>query len=348
MTMFTFGNPYYFLLLIPAAACAWSAYRRRPGAALRFAPMMRIPGRRITWRIAISNAMPVLYVAGLVLIVIALARPRTVLSTVRRTTDLIAVEMVVDVSGSMDALDMSDIRNNRIIKARTRLDAVKEKFAEFVKQRPDDMIGLVSFGGYASTRAPLTTDHDALLHTLAGVDTPKESTHGSDQEEWRTAIGDALTTGCARLQHTKPKSKIIVLLSDGESNTGIIKPEEAMETAKTMGIKVYTIGVGSTGKAPVWGKKDLWGNPRLSWMDVRLDEDMLKKIAETTGGKYFNATDRAGLEAALEDINSLEKTTVERNVYHHYNELFQWCLGAALGLVLLGSCLNVLVGRRIV
>lgn len=345
--MFTFAHPYYFLLLIPTMLCAWTAYRRRRGSALRFAPTVRIPGRRVTWRVVISNVMPVLYVAGLTLTVIALARPRTVLSRVRRTTDLIAIEMVVDISGSMDALDMSEIRSGRIIKEKTRLDIVKEKFAEFVKKRPDDMIGLISFGGYASTRAPLTTDHDALLHTLSGVDTPKESTHGTDPEEARTAIGDALVTACARLEHIKPKSKIIVLLSDGESNTGIISPEEAMEAAKTMGIKVYTIGVGSTGKAPVWGTDD-WGNRAIGWLDVRLDEAMLTKIAETTEGRYFNAADPGGLEAALEHINTLEKTTVEKDVYHHYNELFPWCLGPALGLVLLGSCLNMIVSRRIV
>lgn len=346
--MFTFAHPYYFTLLIPVAFCAWTVYRRRSGAALRFAPTSRIPGRRLTWRVAASTVLPVLYLAALLLSVIALARPRTVLSRSRRTADLIAIEMVVDVSGSMDALDMSEIRNRTIIKERTRLDVVKETFAEFVKKRPDDMIGLVSFGGYASTRAPLTTDHDALLHTLKGVDTPKESTHGKDPEEWRTAIGDALVTACARLEHTQPKSKIIVLLSDGESNTGLIQPEDSMETARKMGIKVYTIGVGSTGKAPVRGERDVFGRPTIGWLDVKLDEEMLKKIAETTGGRYFNATDRDGLAAALEHINDLEKTTVERDIYHHYNELFPWCLGPALGFLLLGSCLNMMVGRRIV
>ena len=346
--MFTFAHPYYFFLLLPVAVCGWTIYRRRPGGALRFAPTMRIAGRRVTWRVVLSRILPVLYLASLALMVTALARPRTVLSRVRRSADLIAIEMVVDVSGSMDALDMSEIRGRRMIKERTRLDVVKEKFAEFVKKRPEDMVGLVSFGGYASTRSPLTTDHNALLHTLAGVQTPRESTHGKDPEEWRTAIGDALATACARLQHTQPKSRIIVLLSDGESNTGLISPEEAMEAAKKMGIKVYTIGVGSTGEARARAGTDMFGRPRYGTMEVTLDEEMLKRIAETTGGKYFNATDQAGLEAALEDINSLEKTTVEQDVYHNYNELFPWCLGPALGLVLLGSCLNILVSRRIV
>lgn len=260
---------------------------------------------------------------------------------------MIAIEMVVDVSGSMDALDMSKIVNRRIIEERTRLDVVKTTFAEFVKIRQDDLIGLVSFGGYASTRSPLTTDHDALLHTLKGIDTPKASTHGNDPEEWRTAVGDALTTACARIQHSKPESKIIVLLSDGESNTGIITPAEATEAAKKMGIKIYTIGIGTTGRAPM-KTLNVFNMEEIRMVDVVLDEELLQNIATTTGGHYFNVKNPKGLAEALEQINKLEKTKVEKDIYHNYNELFIWFLCSALVLLILGVGTNITITRRII
>ena len=345
--MFRFANPYFILLLIPIGIAAWIIYRKHIAAGLRFAPSHRLPQNVTTWRQMASLIIPIFYIAGLSLAVIALARPRTILSRTTRTTNLIAIEMVVDVSGSMDALDMSKIVNRRIIEERTRLDVVKTTFAEFVKKRPDDLIGLVSFGGYASTRSPLTTDHDALLHTLKGIDTPKASTHGKDPEEWRTAIGDALATACARIQHSEPKSKIIVLLSDGESNTGIITPMEAAGAAKKMGVKVYAIGIGSTGRAPVKAL-NVFNMQEIQMMDVVLDEELLRNIASTTGGHYFNVKNPKGLAEALEQINKLEKTKVEKDIYHHYNELFPWFLCSALGLVLLSVGANIAITRRIV
>ncbi|MCK5850402.1 MAG: VWA domain-containing protein, partial [Kiritimatiellae bacterium] len=307
----------------------------------------RLPENITTWRKTISIITPALYIAGLSMVVITLARPRTILSRTTQTSNMIAIEMVVDVSGSMDALDMSKIVNRRIIEERTRLDVVKTTFAEFVKIRQDDLIGLVSFGGYASTRSPLTTDHDALLHTLKGIDTPKASTHGNDPEEWRTAVGDALTTACARIQHSKPESKIIVLLSDGESNTGIITPAEATEAAKKMGIKIYTIGIGTTGRAPM-KTLNVFNMEEIRMVDVVLDEELLQNIATTTGGHYFNVKNPKGLAEALEQINKLEKTKVEKDIYHNYNELFIWFLCSALVLLILGVGTNITITRRII
>jgi Ca-activated chloride channel family protein len=260
------------------------------------------------------------------------------------------MEMVVDTSGSMKALDLS-IKTATGTKYRTRLDVIKEVFADFVSRRPDDLIGLVSFGGYASTRAPLTTDHKALLHVLKGVEIidPTTSKDGQaiDPEEARTAIGDALATACARLQDMEVKSKIVVLLTDGVSNAGIIKPEEAMNAARKLGIKVYTIGVGSTGRAPFF-VTDRHGRRRMIEDRVELDEPLLRKMAATTGGRYFNVRNRKSVKQAMEEIDKLEKTTIERDVYNQYNELFPWFLTPALGLIVLGTGLNVLVTRRIV
>ena len=348
--MFKFADPYYFFLLVPVCVGAWVIFRRRIHSGLLFSPTTRRLGGNKSWRTRMSTALPLLVLLGLVLAVAALARPRNVLSKIRRTADVIAIKMVVDVSGSMEALDMSDIVNNRIVTEQSRLDVVKETFSKFVETRPDDLIGLVTFGGFATTRCPLTTDHDALNHILSGVEIPKQkqARDGSiaDQEELMTAIGDALATACARIREVEVKSRIIVLLSDGESNTGMIQPDEAIKVARKLGIKVYTIGIGSSGRAPFRGR-DLFGRDRIQFAHVELDEALLKRIADDTGGQYFNVRDPKGLDRALDDISDLETTRVERDVYQQYEELFNWFLTPALLLIVIGTGLNMFTAQRI-
>jgi len=348
--MFQLAYPYALLMLLPLAAGAWWAFRRRVRQALLFAPASRIPREGVTFRTAASKTLPALLIAGILLCIVALARPRTVLSTVRRTADAIAIEMVVDVSGSMEALDLS-VQTAAGTRVRTRLDAVKEAFADFVKQRPDDLIGIISFGGYASTRAPLTGDHAALLHVLEGISIPRRE-QGADglvanREELLTAIGDALATACARLEPADLKSRIIVLLSDGESNTGIIRPEQAAEAAKKLGIRVYTIGVGTNGRAP-FKAQDVFGREVVQWAEVTLDEKLLGSIAETTGGRYFNVQDPKGLKQAIGEISKLEKTEVDRTEFQQYDEWFTLALLPGLALIAVGAGANMLVSRRIV
>lgn len=349
--MFQFASPYYFFLLPLAAATAWFLYRRRIRAALVFPTAGRVPRPAATWRTRLARLLPLLYVAGLVLTVIALARPQTVLSRTRRTVDVIALEMVVDVSGSMKALDLS-LQTPTGTRYRTRLDAVKTTFADFVAQRPDDLVGLITFGGYAVTRVPLTADHEALLHVLSGVEVPRETyVDGkiANREELMTAVGDALATGVARLKDSEPKSRVVVLLSDGESNTGVIRPEEAIHLARTLGIKVYTIGIGApgSGRAPFFGK-DMFGRQRVYYADVAMDEALLRRIAEATGGRYFNVRDPRGLESALADIDDLETTRVERDIYSQYNELFPWFLFPAAILLIGATGVNMLATRRLI
>ncbi|MBN2302402.1 MAG: VWA domain-containing protein [Lentisphaerae bacterium] len=348
--MFRFADPYYYLMLAPIGIAFWFVYRRRIRTAIPYPAIFRLSSTHTTWRIKAATILPALYLLGAVLSVIALARPQTVFSKMRRTTDAIAINMVVDVSGSMEALDLSH-QSPTGVKYKTRLDVVKETFADFVDKRPDDLIGLVVFGGYASTLCPLTMDHDALRHVLSGVEIPKPVYDGKNQvmnqEELLTAIGDALTTACARLQNAAPKSKIIVLLSDGESNTGIVEPTAAIKVAKELGIKIYTIGVGSTGRAPFM-VRDLFGRETIQYAHVNLDEKLLTEIASVTGGKYFNVNNSKGLEEALANIDTLEKTAVEENIYNQYNELFHWFLGPAIGLIVLASSINVALVRRII
>jgi len=340
------GAPYYLLLFLPWAAAIWFVYRRRVRQALLFAPFHRIPAQRATWRILLRPLAPILFLTGLALIIIALARPQTVFSRTLRRSDAIGIQMVVDCSGSMQALDFST--ND---KQRTRLDVVKETFAAFVDKRPADLIGLITFGGFASSRVPLTLDHAALLHSLKGVETARNifSADGTllNQEEMLTAIGDALATGCARFENANLKSRIIVLLSDGESNTGIIRdPAEAAKAAKALGIKVYTIGVGSNTQAP-FAVRDMFGRQAIQYGDVRLDEELLRKIATITDGQYFNVKDAQGLKQVLNTINKLERTTIDIEQYNKYDEHFLRFLLPGLVLLAFGAALNSWLGKMI-
>jgi Ca-activated chloride channel family protein len=347
--MFRFASPFYFFLLLLVIVAGWFVYRRRHRQGVLYSVTHRLAPLAATWRTRAAAVLPALTLAGLALLTVALARPQTVLSRSRRTSDAVAVHMVVDMSGSMEALDLS-IKTPAGTRYRTRLDAVKETFAEFIAQRPDDLIGLVTFGGFATTRVPLTMDHRALQHVLEGVEIPSPSRDRSgrviNQEELLTAIGDALATACARLEDAQPTSRIIVLLSDGESNTGIIPPEKASEVAEKLGIKVYTIGVGSTGRAP-FKARDMSGRETIHYAHVKLDEVLLKSIADKTGGRYFNVRDPKGLTRAMEAINELETTEVEQDVYYQFNELFPWFLFPAMCLVAMGIGVNMLVTRRV-
>lgn len=322
--MFRFATPLAFLLLIPWGFALWRLFRRGSRSALLYAPMHRLPERTAGWRSVAARLMPVLFAIGTLLLIIAAARPQTFFARERRTVDALAIAMVVDVSGSMEALDLTE-GSPTGPNAQTRLDVVKSVFARFIKQRPDDLIALIAFGGYASTRSPLTADHAALLKILEATSIPQNSVdeHGRtvSQEELLTAIGDGLATACARLQDAEPKTRIVVLLSDGESNTGIITPETAAETAAKLGMRVYTIGVGSTGRAP-FRVRDEFGRERVVFGEVRLNEAQLRHIAEKTSGRYFNVRDTEGFREAMDAINELETTRITRNVYNQYNEKF--------------------------
>ena len=344
--MFRFAAPIAFLLFLPLAASAWMVLRRRHQPALPFSALARLPVSAPTWRVRLLPVAPWLALLGVALAIIALARPQTVLERVTRHTDAIAIETVLDVSGSMEALDFSS-RDA----LRSRLDVVKETFTRFIEDRPNDLIGIISFGGYATSRAPLTLDHAALAHILKGVTIPSQVMDNQgrviNEEEMRTAIGDALATACARLQNAEVKSRVIVLLTDGESNTGAVQPDAAAKLAKTMGLRVYTIGVGTTGRAP-FRARDMFGRDTIGYAEVKIDEELLRRIANTTGGQYFNVKEPKGLARALEDINRLEKTAVITEEFRQYHEHAPAYILAGLTLVLLGAGINTALRRRIV
>ena len=282
------------------------------------------------------------------MLVVAAARPRKALSQGQRNVDAIAIAMTVDVSGSMEALDLTP-KGTRDYK--TRLDVVKEMFAKFVEARPDDLIGLVTFGGYASSRAPLTADHEALLHVLKGVEIPTTAYDANgrpiDPDEQMTAIGDGLAMALARLKNAEPKSKIAILLSDGVSNAGVVEPDQAAAAAEKLGVRVYTIGVGTHSRRTPFRAKDMFGRTQIAYADVSFDESQLKSIASKTHARYFAVNDAAGLKAALEEIDSLEKTPLDRTVYQRWQEYFAPFLLAGVILLLVAVSLQMAASRRL-
>ena len=344
-----FASPMMLLLALPLAFAAWRLLRRARRSGLRFPAISRLPAGAAGWRAKVAAATPFAMLAGLAMLVVAAARPRTPLAHEKRSVDAIAIAMTVDVSGSMDALDLTP-KGVQFSRETTRLAVVKKLFAEFVEKRPDDLIGLVTFGGYASTRSPLTADHEALLNVLKGVEIPSVALDAQGraiaQDEQMTAIGDGLATALARLKDAKPKSKIVILLSDGVSNTGAVEPDEAAKAAAKMGVKVYAIGVGTRSRnTPIFGR-DFFGRTIVQHADMTFDEKQLKSIASVTGGTYFPVNDRDSLERALEEIDQLETTALDADTYDRWNEHFVFFLVAGALLVLAAVSLSMSASRR--
>lgn len=322
-----FAYPYALLLFLPFFFMCYRLLRRRKAAAFAFPGVGKLIHRK-SLKQYFAWLPSILFMLGVASLIISLARPQKEFSRTRISSEAIAIEMSIDISGSMMALDFSEG-----LKEKTRLDVVKETFKDFVAKRPSDLIGLVTFGGYATTLTPLTLDHHALNQIIDEVHVPgTKKGEIVDQLETATAIGDGLAMACARLKdQTNIASRVVILLSDGVTNTGIITPDKAAEMAKQLGIKVYTIGVGSNGYANFRGQ-DFFGNSRLFKEQVSMDEAALRKISEVTGGSYYNVRDKKALENALAAIDELEKTEVEQQIYLRYNEYFAFFL--ILGFVL--------------
>jgi Ca-activated chloride channel family protein len=219
-----------------------------------------------------------------------------------------------------------------------RLDVVKSVVSKFIDARPNDRIGLVGFAGAPYLVSPLTLDHDWLQQNLDRVKI------GSVEDG--TAIGSALATSVNRLREQPSKSKIVVLLTDGENNAGKVMPETAAQAAKALGVKVYTIAAGVRGEAPI-PVTDAFGNKRLAMAQVDVDEDTLKKIAAETGGKFFRATDTQSLKNIYVEIDRLEKTTHQLKKFEHHTELFAWAVIPALAFLGTGISLGHTRFRRL-
>ena len=274
-----------------------------------------------TWRVRWSFLTWVLRALVLVLLLIALSGPRKLLAESKLASEGIDIVLALDVSGSMNAEDYV-INGQRI----SRLDIIKSTVENFIKQRTNDRMGLIVFGSQAYTVCPLTMDHDWLLENLHQV--------RIGVIEDATAIGSGIATSLLRLKKSKAKTRIIVLLTDGVNNSGKIQPLDAAKLAQSMGIKVYTIGAGTTGIVP-FPEIDEFGNKHYVQAQFDLDEDTLKKIADMTGAKYFRAADTQSLQNIYTQIDRLEKTKIVEKGYKQYEPLFWYCVDAALVLLAL-------------
>ena len=319
-----FANPQLFwLLLLLPIALAWYLFTyKRQQASLKLSSIKGFGPANL-----LSRLKPLLFILrllALAMVVTALARPQTKdVSTRTKTTKGIDIVMAIDVSSSMLARDLKP----------NRLAALKEVAAEFIKKRPNDRIGLVAYAGESYTKTPITSDKSIVLGSM------REITYG--QLEDGTAIGMGLATSVNRLKESKAISKVIILLTDGVNNSGFIEPQTAADLAAEYDIKTYTIGLGTNGNAltPVSIKRD--GSYQYGMRQVEIDEELLKSIADVTGGQYFRATDNEKLEEIYDEINKLEKTEIEEFKYTRFEEKFRPLIFLAIGLLLLEWALRV-------
>ena len=300
----TFAHPLFFGLLLLVPLMIWWEIRRRKSnhPALRLTTLSGLKNIKPSWRVRFRPVLFVLRVIGVIALIIALARPQS--SNVTESIDSEGIDIVlsIDVSGSMLAEDLKP----------NRMEAAKKVAIDFVKDRPTDRIGLVVFSGESFTQCPITIDHDVLKEQISQIK--------SGILVDGTAIGEGLATAVDRIRRSNGKSRIIILLTDGVNNTGKVGPELALEVAKAYKVRVYTIGVGTRGMAPYPVPTPFGMQKQMQ--EVQIDEPLLKKIANETGGKYYRATNNSSLASIYKDIDKLEKTKVEISSYKHYAELF--------------------------
>lgn len=300
----TFSHPYYFyLLILLLPMIAWYIWKQKEAqASLQISTLKGFKKTQDSKLIYLRHLPFVFRTIAIALIITVLARPQSTNRLENKVTEGIDIVMALDISGSMLAQDFKP----------DRLEAAKEVAIQFISGRQDDKIGLVIFSAESFTQCPMTTDHAVLINLFKDIKT------GMLQDG--TAIGMGLATAVARIKDSQSKSKVIILLTDGMNNAGDIAPVTAAEMAKTFGIRVYTIGVGTVGMAPI-PVQTVFG-VQYQQMEVKIDEVGLKSIADMTGGKYFRATDNKKLNEIYVEIDQMEKTKVEVKEYTKRSEEF--------------------------
>ena len=312
---YEFADPKYFLILVLLVPMfLWYIFReKRSHADLQFSSLKAFRGMKHAGRVWLRHILFALKVLSVVFLVTALARPQSSNSWQTYTSEGIDIMLALDISGSMLARDFSP----------DRLEAAKDVATKFILERPQDKIGLVVFAGESFTQCPLTTDQAVLVNLIREVH--------SGMIEDGTAIGLGLANAVNRLKDSPGKSKVVILLTDGVNNRGMISPVTAAELAKTYGIRVYTIGVGTYGEAP-YPVQTPFGT-QLQNVPVEIDEAVLQQIAAITGGQYFRATDNAKLKQIYQEIDQMEKTKIEVKHFSKKQEQYFWF--ALIGMLLL-------------
>jgi len=330
----TFAHPLLLLLLLALPLLAWLKGRQGAGAAFLYSSVdlvRPIAGLKRSRAGAILAALRWLTLA---LLIVALAQPRLIKGESSIKASGIDIVIALDLSGSMRSEDFK-INGERI----NRVNIAKQVVAKFIGQRPNDRIGLVAFAGRAYVASPLTLDHDFLQHNLERLDV------GIIEDS--TAIGSALMASLNRLRDVKAKSRIIILMTDGQNNAGKVPPLTAADAAQALNVKVYCIGVGIRGQAPYPTGNDMFGRKTYQMIDADIDEDTLTKIADKTHGKYFRADSTDTLLKIYSEIDRMEKTEIEVKKYQHYDELYGQVVIAGLATLLLEMCLSQTVWRRL-
>jgi Ca-activated chloride channel family protein len=321
------------LLLLVLPLAAWLKGRQGKAPAFVYSSVRLLEGLTGVRRSRAGRLLAALRWLGLAILITALAQPQLTSSETTVRASGVDIVVALDLSGSMRAEDFQ-LKGERV----NRLAMAKHVLEGFIRQRPNDRMGLVAFASAAYTAAPLTLDHDFLQQNLDRLEL------GTIQEQ-STAIGSALSTAVNRLRDIESKSKIVVLMTDGQNNAGNIDPRVAAEAAAALGVKVYTIGVGTHGEAPV--PVYFMGQKIYRHQPVDIDEDTLQAIADKTGGRYYRADNAERFQSIYAEIDRLEKTEAQISKYTQYEELFGWFAAVGLGLLLLELVLQHTVWRRL-
>ena len=329
----SFAQPWLLLLLLLVPLLALLQGGRGAAPAVVFSSLQPLRALGKVRRSRRGAWLTSLLLFSLALLIVALARPRQGKTISQVQASGIDIMLALDVSRSMLAEDFT-VGGERA----NRLDAVKQVTQKFIEGRPNDRIGILCFAGRPYLVSPLTLDHDWLLQNLERV--------RIGLVEDGTAIGSAIASAANRLKDKEAKSRIVVLLTDGDNNAGKVKPTDAAEAAKALGIKVYSVGAGTRGFAPV-PMRDMFGRTVYRNVKVDVDEETLKKVAAISGAEFYRATDTKTLGEIFEQIDKLEKSTVELSQYRQYRDLFPWFLGSGFALLALQVVLAQSVGRRL-
>ena len=328
----SFAQPYFLLLLLLLPVLAWLKGRHGQAPAFLYSSVQLVKGITTLSRSRAGSILAKLRWLALALLIIALARPRLGEDRAQVTASGIDIVVALDLSGSMAAEDFV-LQGQQV----NRLAIAKDVLQKFVAKRTNDRIGLVAFAGRAYTAAPITLDHDFLLENLKRLEL--------GMIEDSTAIGSALSTALNRIRDLPSKSKIIILMTDGQNNAGTVPPITAAEAAQTLGVKVYTIGVGTRGTAPMpvmrFGRKYYLNQP------VNIDEDTLRKIADKTNAKYYRADSSETLRTIYADIDRLEKSEASMKKYMRYADIFEYFALPGLVLFLLEIILSHTIWRKL-
>jgi Ca-activated chloride channel family protein len=333
----TLGHPYLLLLWLLLPVAAWLKGKRGEPPSFVYSSVQLVRSISNYSRSRAGQLLAALRWLALALFIFALSQPRLTSSETKVSASGVDIVVALDMSGSMVSEDF-EVKGKRV----NRFNMARDVLKKFIEKRPNDRIGLVVFASQAYIATPMTLDHDFLLENL-------ERLKIGDIDENRTAIGSALSTAVNRLRElTNSKSKIVILMTDGQNNSGKIAPATAAEAAQTLGVKVYTIGVGMRGEAPMpAGRNPFTGEMQYQMIPVDIDEDTLQQIANKTGGKYYRADNSEKFQAIYAEIDKLEKTEVEVKKYQHHRQLFPVLIALGLSVLLVQILLEHTKLRRL-